>query len=126
MPTKKQSIVNIALELTSLFHHSYSFRVFCDGSRNRVDSQDVDLDFHTSPELCLLVQYCFMSTETVQAIRDGEPRTSTSTFTQLLSSVYQLLVQYCFMSTETVQAIRDGEPRTATSTFTQLLNSDPL
>ena len=33
------------------------------------------------------VQCCFTSTETVRTIRDGEPRTATSTFTQLLSSV---------------------------------------
>ena len=32
-------------------------------------------------------QCSFPSTETVRTIRDGEPRTSTSTFTQLLSSV---------------------------------------
>ena len=32
------------------------------------------------------VQCCFTSTETVRTIRDGEPRTSTSTFTQRLSS----------------------------------------
>ena len=32
------------------------------------------------------IQCCFKSTETVGTIRDGEPRTSTSTFTQLLSS----------------------------------------
>ena len=32
------------------------------------------------------VQCCFTSTETVQTIRDGEPRRSSSTFTQLLSS----------------------------------------
>ena len=30
---------------------------------------------------------CFTSTETIRTIRDGEPRTSTSTFTQFLSSV---------------------------------------
>ena len=35
------------------------------------------------PLLLLLLQRCFMPTETV---RDGEPRTSTSTRTQLLSS----------------------------------------
>jgi len=29
---------------------------------------------------------CFTSTETIRAIRDGEPRTATSTFTQLLNS----------------------------------------
>ena len=32
------------------------------------------------------VQCCFRSTETVQTIRDGEPRMATSTFTQILSS----------------------------------------
>ena len=34
----------------------------------------------------LQIQCCFTSTETVWAIRDGEPRTATPTFTQLLSS----------------------------------------
>ena len=33
------------------------------------------------------VQCCFTSTETIRTIRDGEPRTVTSTFTQFLSSV---------------------------------------
>ena len=32
------------------------------------------------------VQCCFTSTETVQTIRNGEPRASTSTLTQVLSS----------------------------------------
>ena len=32
------------------------------------------------------VQCCFTSTETIRFIRDGDPRTVTSTFTQLLSS----------------------------------------
>ena len=32
------------------------------------------------------VQSCFTCTETVRTVRDGEPRTTTSTFTQLLSS----------------------------------------
>ena len=32
------------------------------------------------------VQCCFTSTETIRTIRDGEPRSATSTFTQLLSS----------------------------------------
>ena len=32
------------------------------------------------------VQCCFTSTETIRTIRDGEPRTATSTFTQLLTS----------------------------------------
>ena len=33
----------------------------------------------------LPVQCCFTSTETIRTIRDGEPRTSSSTFTQRLS-----------------------------------------
>ena len=40
----------------------------------------------------------------VRTIRDGEPRTATSTFTQLLS----LFVPVCFTSTETIRTIRDG------------------
>ena len=32
-----------------------------------------------------MVQCCFMSTETTGLIRDGSPRTATSTFTQLLN-----------------------------------------
>ena len=71
-----------------------------------------------------LVQHCLMSTETVQTVRDGEPRTSTSTFTHLQSSDPQwfsvaLLVQ-------SVRTIGDEEPRTATSTSTQLLSSDRM
>ena len=31
------------------------------------------------------VQCCFTTTETIRRVRDGEPRTATSTFTQLLS-----------------------------------------
>ena len=33
-----------------------------------------------------MTRCCFTSTETARLIRDGEPRTATSTFTQLLSS----------------------------------------
>ena len=65
------------------------------------------------------VQCCFTSTETLRTIRDGEPRTATSTFTQLLSSFF-----WCwFKSKETIRTIRDGEPRTATSSFTLFLSS---
>ena len=32
------------------------------------------------------VQCCFTTTETIRPVRDGEPRTATSTFTQLLNS----------------------------------------
>ena len=77
------------------------------------------------------VRCCCTSTETVRTvIRDGCPRTATSTFTQLLSSVRVLCPELCsssmllFTATKTVWTIiRDGCPRTATSTFTQLLSS---
>ena len=70
------------------------------------------------------VQCCFTSTEAVGIVRDGDPSTSTSTFSQLLSSEFRNInVKCCFTSTETVRTTRDGEPRTANSTFTQLRNS---
>ena len=54
----------------------------------------------------------------VGIIRDGEPRTSTSSFTQLVSAAAFQVQGHCsFTSTETVGIMRDGEPRTATSTF---------
>ena len=42
-------------------------------------AEDDHFDFHTAPELNKF-------SETVRTIRDGEPKTSPSTFTQLLSS----------------------------------------
>ena len=52
------------------------------------EAQDGHLDFHTAPELwgMKFMKCCFTSTETVRTIMDGEPRTATSTVTQLLSS----------------------------------------
>ena len=41
------------------------------------------------------VSWCFMSTETIRLIRDGEPRTTTSTFIQLVSSAVSVS-QYLF------------------------------
>ena len=38
----------------------------------------------------LAVQWCFTSTETIKLIGDGEPRTATWPFTQLLSSLFWL------------------------------------
>ena len=49
-----------------------------EGSLGRT-AQDVHLDSHTVPELC-------PSTETLRTISDGEHRTATSTFTQLLTA----------------------------------------
>ena len=75
----------------------------------------------------IVASFCVLvptSTETIRTIRDGEPRTATSTFTQLLSSDMLIQVKYCSTSTETIRTIRDGEPRTPTSIFTQLLSSE--
>ena len=70
-----------------------------------------------------LVECCFTVTETIGLIRDGEPRTATSTFTQLLSSVMMMmfvelnvlgrrltykLVECCFTATETVGLLGTG------------------
>ena len=55
--------------------------------RRRGD-QDGHLDFHTAPELWM-TNFCsvlFTSTGTVRTIRDGGPRTATSTLAQFLSS----------------------------------------
>ena len=52
------------------------------------------------------------SAETVRLIRDGRPRTATSTFTQLLGPVGPVQVQCCFTSTlitKSTRLIRDGE-----------------
>ena len=72
--------------------------------------QDGHLDFHTLvPEFwnIVQVQYCFTSTGTIRTIRDGEPRKSTSTFTQLLSSVRTLMMKWCLMSSDVSWHIRD-------------------
>ena len=56
----------------------------------------------------------------MKTIRDGETRTTTSTFTQLLSSEEGFSSVLLYVHRDH-KAIRDGETRTATSTFTQLL-----
>ena len=62
---------------------------------------------------------CFTSTKTTRLIQSGrEPRTATSTLTQLLSS------DTFSSSSVLLRDIRDGEPRAATSIFTQLLSSE--
>ena len=59
-----------------------------------VDDDDVDLNVlgclvHISGTHCdqcvSMVHCCFTSTESIRLIKDGEPRTATSTFTQLLN-----------------------------------------
>ena len=63
------------------------------------------LSFSLSPwRSTVSFQFCFTFRET---IRDGEPRTSTSTFTQLLSSDNPWFVQCCLTSTEIIGLLRD-------------------
>ena len=56
--------------------------------------------------------FCFTTTEARLLIRDGEgggePRTATSTFTQVLSSG-DFAGPFCFTSTEARWLIRDGD-----------------
>ena len=63
--------------------------------------QNSHLHFHTAPELCCfhLFQCCLTSTETVRIIRDGESRTVSSAFTQLLSFVLENvpLVEFTYL-----------------------------
>ena len=47
---------------------------------------------HSERDLQGQVRCCFTSTETTRTVRDGEPRTATSAFTQLLSSQRGLLL----------------------------------
>ena len=59
---------------------------------------------HFGVQLC-----CFTSTENVRTIRDGEPMTSSLTFSQPLSSVYSgSWLKCCFTSTETVGLLGTG------------------
>ena len=98
-----------------------------DGSRV-LSVDDVNLaefiPFTAHSRLLFKFRCCFTSTETIRTIRDGEPRTATSTFTQLRSSETHPSVQCCFTATETIMTIRDGDPRTAASTFTQFPSSE--
>ena len=64
--------------------------------------------------------------QTVGTIRDGEPRTTIWTFTQLLSSETLTASSSSHVALRPQRPcghLREGEPRTATSTFTQLLCS---
>ena len=73
--------------------------------------QDCHLYLERSSSSFLFFCKCsFASTETIRTVRDGEPRTSTSTSTYLL---------LCFAMRLYVHRDRkDGEPRTSTSTST--------
>ena len=48
------------------------------------DRRSFSTEFHSSS--AVQARCCFTSTETIRTIKDGEPRTATSTFTQLLST----------------------------------------
>ena len=71
---------------------------FGDGNACHI-TQVTSVETETTPDMgkCMKtttagqVQCCFTSAETSRTIKDGEPRTATSTFTQLLSSNSMLL-----------------------------------
>ena len=63
------------------------------------------------------------SAETIRTVKDGEPRTSTSIFTQLLSSVTDCSSSVLLYVLRDHKDCLGGEPRTSTSIFTQLLSS---
>ena len=73
--------------------------------------QEVGVPFQTGlvSFFFFFFKYCFTSTETKRTVRDGEPRTATSTLTQLLSSDdCFIFFKCCYMSTETSRTIKDG------------------
>ena len=87
-------------------------------------AQDVHLDFHTTSEAPFdrfKFNFALRSQSPTRTVRDGEPRMSTSTFTQLLSS--EVPLHCCVTSTGTTRTVRDRKPRMSTSSFTQLLCS---
>ena len=68
--------------------------------------------------------YVYLLTETRKRIRDGEPKTTTSTFTLLLSIF--LMMTCCFTSTETVGLLGTGAQDGHLDFQTQLLSSEHL
>ena len=110
-----------------LFRFSVSVLLYVHGDHKAYQgrgSRDGHLDFQTMCYM-ILCSVILTSTETIRTVRDGDPRTAISIFTQLLSGSV-ILCSVILTSTETIRTIRDGKPRTATSTFTQLLSSLPL
>ena len=103
----------------------YAQRMWCANDPFPRSSLPVPCSHSSFP---FLVQCCFTATGTIRLIRDGESRTATSTFTQLLSYVELnvlgcrvdilgtncdqcvSMVQCCFTSTETIRLIRTGSP----------------
>ena len=96
------------------------YRVLGTGS----GAQDGHLDFHYAQELCSSM--LFTSTETTRTIKDGEPRTATSTFTMLKSSV----LQCCLRPQKPQGLLRTGSPgrppRLSHSSRTLVLHSSML
>ena len=56
------------------------------GKAKRIRTEVLLLTSLTVPSKQIYVHCCFTSTETITTVRDGEPRTSNSTVTQLLNS----------------------------------------
>ena len=63
---------------------------------------------HSQQTVRSFVQCCFTYTETIRTVRDGEPRTSTSTFTQLLSP---FKFNVALRPQRPYGLLRDGEPQ---------------
>ena len=80
----------------------------------------------SSADLWVQVLCCFTSTETTKTVRDVEPWTATSTFTQRLNSLTALFCFFCSVALcpQRPHGLLGTSTRTSTSTLTQLLNSD--
>ena len=78
---------------------------------------------HSQQTVRSFVQCCFTYTETIRTVRDGEPRTSTSTFTQLLSSDSPFKFTVASRPQKPFGLLGTGSPGRPPRTFTQLLSS---
>ena len=88
-------ICYVLLFLLQLNPEAWSLELLCVFIHNRPRLSSMLLYVHRDHTDCL----------------DGEPRTATSTFTQLLTSGQSFFLNCCFTSTETIQTIRDGLDR---------------
>ena len=89
--------------------------------------RDGHLDFHTAPELCecviLLVGWVLLYVHrNRRLIRDREPRTATSTFTQLKTSASVILHEWLAFSSVFLSFHRSGVLSTLTSKMGELVS----